>query len=97
MAVDQALDRIRENEEAPGWMTGTLIAARGDPGQFFDYVNAELSEPGEPLRRQDRFFFEHEPMLERFRSDPRFDSLLKRLPPYVGPTGNGSGSPEGAE
>jgi len=86
-AVDQALDRIRENEEAPGWMTRTLIAARGDPDEFFDYVDAELDEPGEPLRRQDRFYFEREPMLERFRSDPRYDSLLERLPPYVGPAG----------
>jgi adenylate cyclase len=86
-AVDWALDRIRENEEAPGWMTGTLIAARGDPDEFFDYVDAELDEPAVPLQRQDRFFFEHAPMLDRFRDDPRFAELLERLPPYVGPVG----------
>ncbi len=90
-AVGQVLDRLRANETPPGWMIPSLIEASGDADRFFASVQAEFDAAPEDLQFGDRFFFEYEPMLDRYRDDPRFQALLDRLPPYPGPAGRGTG------
>jgi TolB-like protein/lipoprotein NlpI len=90
-AVGQVVDRLRANEDPPGWMIPSLIEASGDADRFFASVQAELDAAPEDLQFGDRFFFEHEPMLDRYRDDPRFQALLDRLPPYPGPAGRETG------
>jgi TolB-like protein/Tfp pilus assembly protein PilF len=84
-ASKRALDRIRASGEAPDWMVWSLTAAGGYADEYFEHAQEVLTEDRETLSWIDRFFLEHEPLLDRFRGDPRFDELLDLVPPYPDP------------
>lgn len=88
-AARMALDGIRAAGDVPGsdWMIPTLLVVMGDADEWFAVMHDEFDDTLDELSFTDRYFFEFDPRLDRFRDDPRFQALLDRLPPYPGPAG----------